>query len=108
MSEEKKIDREIERKKLLKRLAEIDKEVEEEQSEEPEFLFDDEIDINSKIKRKRDTGGLVFDDVINVIDMSEDDKKFLERKQQQFAKEFLEKFTENDFLYIHKNIYELD
>jgi hypothetical protein len=69
-------------------------------------LFDDEIDINSKTKRKRDTGGLKFDDVIEAIDISEDDKKFLETKQQQYAKGFLEKFTDNDFLYVHKNIYE--
>jgi hypothetical protein len=69
-------------------------------------LFDHEIDINTKIKRKRDTGGVVFDDVIDAIDMSEDDKKFLETNQQQYAKEFLEKFTNNDFLYVHKNIYE--
>jgi hypothetical protein len=27
-------------------------------------------------------------------------------KQQQYAKEFLEKFTDNDFLYVYKNIYE--
>jgi hypothetical protein len=102
-SEEKKIRREIKKEKLLKRLAEIDKEevdeLDEQQEEheqqerngrqeEPEFLFDDEIDINSKIKRKRDIGGLAFDDVIDVIDMSEDDKKFLETKQQQYAKEF--------------------
>jgi hypothetical protein len=72
MSEKKKIAREIEKEKLLKRLAEIDKEeVEEEheQQEEPEFLFDDEIDMNTKIKRKRDTGGLVFDYVIDAIDL---------------------------------------
>jgi hypothetical protein len=120
-SEEKKIKREIEKEKLLKRLAEIDKEEideqdeqnkeheqdeQHEQEEEPEFLFDDEIDINSKTKRKRDIGGLKFDDVIEAIDMSEDDKKFLETKQQQYGKEFLEKFTDNDFLYVHKNIYE--
>jgi hypothetical protein len=115
MSEDKKIAREIEKEKLLKRLAEIDKEEvdelddqqeEQEQQEEPEFLFDNEIDINSKTKRKRDAGGLVFDYVIDVTDMSEDDKKFLETKQQQYAKEFLEKFADNDFLYVHKNIYE--
>jgi hypothetical protein len=62
--------------------------------------------MNTKIKRKKNTGGLVFDDVKHVIDMSEDDKKFLEKKQQQYAKEFLEKFTDNYFLYVHKNIYE--
>jgi hypothetical protein len=109
MSEDKKIAREIQKKKLLKRLAEIDKEeVEEEydQQEDPEFLFDDEIDINTKTKRKRNTGGLKFDDVIDAIDLSEDDKKFLGTKQQQYAKEFLEKFTDNDFLNVHKNIYE--
>jgi hypothetical protein len=83
MSEEKKIIREIEKEKLVKRLVEIDKEeVEEEheQQEELEFLFDDEIDMNTKIKRKKNTGGLVFDDVIDAIDLSEDDKKFLEMK----------------------------
>jgi hypothetical protein len=120
-SKDKKIKREIEKEKLLKRLAEIDKEEideqdelqeeheqqeENEQQEEPEFLFDDEIDINTKTKRKRDTQALKFDDVIESIEMSEDDKKFLETKQQQYAKEFLEKFTDNDFLYVHKNIYE--
>jgi hypothetical protein len=52
MSEEKKISREIEKEKLLKRLAQIDKEVveEHEQQEVPEFLIDDEIDVNRKIK----------------------------------------------------------
>jgi hypothetical protein len=62
--------------------------------------------MNMKNKRKRNTGGVVFDDVIEVIDLSEEDKKFLEMKQQQYSKEFLEKFTDNDFLYVHKNIYE--
>jgi hypothetical protein len=56
LSKDKKIKREIEREKLLKRLAEIDKEEIDEQDEqdeenelqeEPEFLFDDEIDINT-------------------------------------------------------------
>jgi hypothetical protein len=55
------------------------------------------MDMNRKIKRKRDTGGMVFDDVMEVIDLSEDDKKFLETKLQ-YAKEFLEKFTDNYFL----------
>jgi hypothetical protein len=96
-SEEKTIKREIEKEKLLKRLAEIDKEEIDEQDEqdedhdqeeeleheeEPEFLIDDEIDINTKTKRKRDAQGLKFDDVIESIEMSEDDKKFLETKQQ--------------------------
>jgi hypothetical protein len=109
MSEENKIAREIEKEKLLKRLAEIDKEeVEEEQKqeEESEFLFDHEIDINTKIKRKRDAEGIMFNDVIEVINLSKDDKKFLQTKQQQYAKEFLKKFTDNNFLYIRKNIYE--
>jgi hypothetical protein len=114
-NKDKKIKRKIEKEKLLKRLAEIDKEEideqdeqqeENEQQEQPEFLFDDEIDINTKTKRKRDIGGLKFDDVIEAIDLSEDDKKFLQTKQQQYTKEFLEKFTDNDFLYVHKNIYE--
>jgi hypothetical protein len=43
MSEEKKIAREIEKDKLLKRLAEIDKE--EEIRKEQEFLFDDKKDV---------------------------------------------------------------
>jgi hypothetical protein len=50
----------------------------------------------------------VFDDVIEVKDLSENDKKFVETKEQQYVKEFLEKFTDNNFLYIHKNIYESD
>jgi hypothetical protein len=93
---------------LFKRLAEIDKEEEIENGEEQEqkFLFDDEIDINTKVKRKRDTGDMVFDNVIESIDLTEDDKIYLETKQQQYTKEFLEKFTDNDFLYIYKNIYE--
>jgi hypothetical protein len=45
---------------------------------------------------------------LETIDLTEDDKIYLEMKQQQYAKEFLEKFTDNDFLYIHKNIYELN
>jgi hypothetical protein len=53
-----------------------------------------------------DTGGILFDDVIEVINLTEDDKKFLETKEQQYTKEFLEKFTDNDLLYIHKNIFE--
>jgi hypothetical protein len=69
-------------------------------------LFDNEIHTNRKIKRKRDTDSVVFDDVMEVIDLSKDDKKFLETKKQQYGKEFLEKFTGNDFLYVNKNIYE--
>jgi hypothetical protein len=98
--------RDIEKEKLLKRLAEIDKE-EEVEKEEQEFLFDDEVDMNMKIKCKRDTGGMVFHEMVEVINLTEDDKKFLELKQQQYVKEFLEKFMDNDFLYIYKNIYEL-
>jgi hypothetical protein len=93
---------------LHKRLAEIDKEEELENGEEQKqkILFDDEIDINIKVKRKRNTGDMVFDDVIESIELTEDDKIYLEKKQQQYAKEFSE-FTNNDFfLYIHKNIYE--
>jgi hypothetical protein len=84
MSEEKKIARDIEKEKLLKRLAEIKKqEVEEEheQQEEQIFLFDDEIDINTKVKRKRNRGDMMFDDVIEWIGSREDDKIFLETKQ---------------------------
>jgi hypothetical protein len=92
-------------------LAEIDKEerieeIEEVVENEQEFLFDDEIDVNSKIKRKRDTGSIMFDD-LEAINLIEDDKKFLETKQQQYVKEFVE-FTNNDFLYKHNNIYEPD
>jgi hypothetical protein len=90
-------------------LAETDKEeeVENGQEQEQKFLFD-EIDINTKVKRKRNTEDMVFDDVIESIDLTEEDKIHLETKQQQHAKKFLEKFTENDFLYVHKNIYELN
>jgi hypothetical protein len=99
MSEEKKIARDIEKKNLFKRLAEIDKEeeVENGQEQEQKILFDDEIDMNTKVKRKRDTGTMIFDDLTNVIDLTENDKIFLETKQQQYVKEFLEKFTDNDF-----------
>jgi hypothetical protein len=72
---------------------------------EQEFLFHDQVYVNTKIKRKRDTGGKVFDDVVEVINLTEEDKKFLDTKQQHYAKEFLEKLRDKDFLYIHKNIY---
>jgi hypothetical protein len=66
MSEEKKIARRIEKENLLKRLAEIDKEEEIENGEQQEqkILFDEEIDINTKVKRKRNIRDMVFDDVI--------------------------------------------
>jgi hypothetical protein len=54
--------------------------------------------MNTKVKRKKNTGGMVFDDVIKSIDFTKDDKIFLETMQQQYGKEFLEKFTDNDFL----------
>jgi hypothetical protein len=41
------------------------------------------------------------------MDLTEEDKIYLETKEQQYVKEFLEKFN-NDFLYIHKNIYKLN
>jgi hypothetical protein len=43
--------------------------------------------------------------VIEAINLTEDKNIFLETKQQQYSKEFLEKFTDNDFLYMHMNIY---
>jgi hypothetical protein len=63
--------------------------------------------MNTKIKRKRDTGGMVLD-AVEAINLIEDDKKFLETKEQQYVKEFVEKFTDNDFLYKHNNVYERD
>jgi hypothetical protein len=100
MSDKKKIARGIEKENLLKKFAEINKEEELEngEEEEQEFLFDDEIDVNTKVKWKRDTGDMVFDDVIESIDMSENDKIYMETKPQTYSKEFLEKFTDNDFL----------
>jgi hypothetical protein len=41
-----------------------------------------------------------------VINLIENEEKFLESEQQRSAKEFLENFTDKDFLNIHKNIYE--
>jgi hypothetical protein len=61
ISEEKKITGDIEKEKLLKRLAGIDKE--EEVEKEEEFLFDNEVDMSMKIKGKRNTGSIVLDDV---------------------------------------------
>jgi hypothetical protein len=86
---------------MLKRLAKINKEekIENDKEEEHDFLFDDEIDINSKVKRKRNAEDMVFDDVIELMDLTKEDKIYLETKQQQYAKEFLEKFTDNDFQY---------
>jgi hypothetical protein len=45
---------------------------------------------------------MVLDDVIESIDLTEVDKISLETKQQQYAMEFLEKFIDNDFLYVYK------
>jgi hypothetical protein len=42
----------------------------------------DEIEMNTKIKRKRD--------MVQPIDLTEDDKKFLESKEQLYVREFLE------------------
>jgi hypothetical protein len=61
--------------------------------------------VNTKIKWKRDIGYMVFDEMVEVINLTEDNKKFLEVKQQH-VKEFLEKFTDNNFLNILKNIYQ--
>jgi hypothetical protein len=41
---------------------------------------------------------MIFDDVVEVINLIKEDKKFLDSEQQQYAKEFLEKFKDNDFL----------
>jgi hypothetical protein len=38
-------------------------------------LFDDEVDINTNIKWKRDTGCIIFEDVVEEINLTEDDKK---------------------------------
>jgi hypothetical protein len=43
-------------------------------------LFDEEIDVNRKIKRKRNRGGMIFDDVVEAINLTKDDKIFLETK----------------------------
>jgi hypothetical protein len=60
-----------------------------------------------KMKLKRDTVGIGFNDFIGMIHLLED-KKFLEIRQQQYTEEFLKKFADNYFLHIHKNIYEPD
>jgi hypothetical protein len=53
-------------------------------------------------RKRRDTEDIVFNDVIELIDLTEVDKISLETKQQEYAMEFLEKFTDDDFLYVHK------
>jgi hypothetical protein len=53
--------------------------------------------VNTNIEGKKDTRMMVLDDVVEMMKLIKDDKKFLEMKQQQYAKEFLEKFTDNDF-----------
>jgi hypothetical protein len=45
---------------------------------------------------------------VEAKNLTESDKKFLESKKEQYVKEFLEKFRNNNFLYTHKNIYELE
>jgi hypothetical protein len=46
----------------------------------------------------RETGAMVLDDVAQTKNLKEDYKRFLKMKQQQHVKEFLEKFTDIDFL----------
>jgi hypothetical protein len=70
MSKEKRISRDIEKVNLLKKLVDIDKE-------------EEEIDVNRNIKRKIDIGSIVLDEVMEVINLTEEeeeDKKFLESK----------------------------
>jgi phosphorylcholine metabolism protein LicD len=40
------------------------------------------MDVNRKIKLKRETGRIVFDDAIEVISLTKDNKKLLETNQQ--------------------------
>jgi hypothetical protein len=47
---------------------------------EQELFFYEEIDVNRKCNRKRDLGGMVFDEVVKAINLTENDKKFLETK----------------------------
>jgi hypothetical protein len=39
------------------------------------------------------------------IELTEEDKQFLEEKQQQYPKDFLEKYADNDCLFVHDDIY---
>jgi hypothetical protein len=75
---------------LLKRLAEINKEekIENDKEEEHDFLFDDEIDINTKVKRKRNTEDMVFDDVIESMDLTEYDKIFWRQNSSSMQTSF--------------------
>jgi hypothetical protein len=64
------------------------------------------IDLNNKIKRKRSETSKVFDDVEDQTLITHVDKTFLDLKQQELTKEFLQKYADNDNLYVFTNIYE--
>jgi hypothetical protein len=116
------IDKEIEevekRLKLLqeeKKKREKEKETPEKYSIYPKHFVDDNynnnntdanIDLNSKTKRKRCEIPKTFDDDEDQSLITHGDKTFLDIKQQELVKEFLQKYADNDNLYIFKNIYE--
>jgi hypothetical protein len=64
------------------------------------------ININTKTKRKRFETSKTFDDDKDQALLTHGDKTFLNLKQQELAKEFLQKYVDNDNLYTFKNIYE--
>jgi hypothetical protein len=86
LRKEKKIAREIKKEKLPKSSSEIDKE--EEVERKHKFLFDDQIDVSTKIKCKRRTGDIVFNDVVDTINLTEEDKKFLESSSSTIRRSF--------------------
>jgi hypothetical protein len=77
------VGRYIERENLFKKLAEIDKEeeVDNGENQKQKFLFDDEIDMNNKVKWKKHSGGMVFFDVIELIDLTKDEKLFMNQTE---------------------------
>jgi hypothetical protein len=117
------IDKEIkEAEKRLKHLQEVkkkrekEKETPEKYSIYPKHFVEDtnnnnnntnaNIDINHKTRRKSTQTSKVFDDVEDQALITHGDKTFLDLKQQELAKEFLQKYVSNDNLYVFKNIYE--
>jgi hypothetical protein len=62
---------------------------------------DANIDLNIKTKRKRLEISKTFDDENQSL-ITHGDKTFLDLKQQELAKEFFQKFVDNDNLYIFK------
>jgi hypothetical protein len=65
-----------------------------------------DVKIDLKTKRKRSETSKVFDDDEDQALITHGDKTFLDLKQQELVIEFLQKYADNDNLYIFKNIFE--